>query len=389
MPIILFDTSTRAKLFPLTLTRAVADLHCGIFSIKEWWEKVSRQKVYVFTAEYLQPIYEPIPEGEYLFIDATVSPGEALFNKINSLQINESLADAEGLVAGKKYIEQLPVFEQALSSLFTQQESIDNVERYDSPCKLFQWNDKKIREQFRLKTKNRIPQPVPETVQVINAANVFIEEGAQLDYCILNASTGPIYIGKNAIVMEGSTVRGPFAMCEGAVLKLGSKVYGGTTLGPYSVGGGEIKNSILMGNSNKAHDGYLGDSVIGEWCNIGAGTSNSNIKNTASEVMVWDYYSHSYLNVGIKCGLVMGDYSRTAINTSINTGAIIGVCCNVFGEGLTPKVIPDFTWGTKGLTRYEFDKAVKDIVNWKGLKNKKLDESKLNVLKHIFEHYND
>lgn len=161
------------------------------------------------------------------------------------------------------------------------------------------------------------------------------------------------------------------------------------TTGPYCVGGGEIKNSILMGYSNKAHDGYLGDSVIGEWCNIGAGTSNSNIKNTASEVKVLDYYTNSYITSGTKCGLVMGDYSRTAINTSINTGTTIGVCCNVFGEGLTPKIIPDFTWGTKGLMRYDFDKAIKDIGNWKSMKNKNLDESKLKVLRHIFEHNND
>ena len=389
MPIILFDTSSRAKLFPLSLTRAIADLRVGILSIKEWWECSLKQKAFVYTDQYLQDIYEPILPGEYLLIDACILPSQEILNRILKLQLNESLSDSDGLVAGKIKVDQLPSFRVHLNSLFPKTTSIEKVDRFESAFSLFQRNDKTLRQHYSLITEGRISQPIPETVQVINPENIFIEEGAQLNFCTLNASNGPVYIGKNAIIMEGSTIRGPFAMCEGAVVKMGSKIYGSSTLGPYCVGGGEIKNSILMGYSNKAHDGYLGDSVIGEWCNIGAGTSNSNIKNTASEVKVLDYYTNSYITSGTKCGLVMGDYSRTAINTSINTGTTIGVCCNVFGEGLTPKIIPDFSWGTKGLMRYDFDKAIKDIGNWKSMKNKNLDESKLKVLRHIFEHNND
>ncbi len=389
MTIVLFDTSTRARLFPLTLTRAVAGLHCGILSVYDWWEQCSHLPVAVYTAPYLQELYNPLPVGDLLLIDASVLPTTAFLQRVLLLGEGEAILDSEGLVAGRIKLQVMPVFGTSLPGLFTQTQGTFAVERFTSPCDLFKRNNQVLRDHFQLITKRRFSQHIPETVQVINPLQVFIEEGARLHFCILNAADGPIYIGKDAEIMEGSTIRGPFAMCEGAALKMGSKIYGGTTLGPYAVAGGEVKNSILMGYSNKAHDGYLGDSVIGEWCNLGAGTNNSNVKNTATEVKVWDYFTHRYINSGIKCGLIMGDYSRTAINTAVNTGTVIGVCCNVFGEGLTPKVIPDFTWGTKGLTRYEFDKAVRDIVNWKRMKNKDLGETKLKVLKHIFEHYNE
>ena len=184
--------------------------------------------------------------------------------------------------------------------------------------------------------------------------------------------------------MEGSLIRGPFALGEGAVVKMGAKIYGATTIGPFSMAGGEIKNSVFFGYSNKAHDGYLGDSVIGEWCNLGAGTSNSNIKNTASEVNVWHYPAKEYIRAGLKCGLLMGDYSRSAINTSFNTGTVVGICANIFGEGIPPKFIPSFTWGNKGLSLYEFEKALADITNWKKLKNQVLTEQEKVKLKHIF-----
>jgi NDP-sugar pyrophosphorylase family protein len=185
--------------------------------------------------------------------------------------------------------------------------------------------------------------------------------------------------------MEGCQVRGPFALCEGAVLKMGTKVYGATTIGPHSVIGGEVKNSIFFGNSNKAHEGYIGDSVIGEWCNLGAGTSNSNVKNTAGEVKTWNYSHNDYITAGTKCGVIMGDHSKTAINTSINTGTVIGVCCNVFGEGLTPNVLQNFSWGLKDTKLYDIDKALSDITSWKKMKNKTLSEPEAKMLKHIFE----
>ncbi|MDB5191212.1 MAG: glucose-phosphate thymidylyltransferase [Segetibacter sp.] len=386
MKILLFDTPLRKRLFPLTLTRAVAELRFGILTIKEWWQLKTGMEVFIFTDTYLQALYEQLTEGDYLIVDACILANPNVYEKIIGLKEGEAFADKEGIVAGRINIESFPTFQDGFNSLF-QNPSPIHVNRVDFPCEIFHLNQEAIRINFELVTEGRSSQPLSATNQVINPEDVFIEEGASVECSILNASTGPIYIGKDATIMEGCMVRGPFALCEGAVLKMGTKVYSGTTLGPYCVGGGEIKNSVMMGYSNKAHEGYLGDSIIGEWCNLGAGTSNSNVKNTGGKIKVWNYYKHEYVPSGTKCGLIMGDYSRTAINSSINTGTLIGICCNVFGEGLTPKFIPDFTWGTKGLTKYEFDKAVQDILNWKRMKNKTLDERKLKVLKHIFDNY--
>ncbi|MGI8638144.1 MAG: glucose-1-phosphate thymidylyltransferase, partial [Segetibacter sp.] len=281
-------------------------------------------------------------------------------------------------------IEGLPSQEH-IFSLLGKASSRAIVKRLSFPFEMFRWNKELIEFDFPLLIKGRISSKTNDFVHIREASQVFIEDGASIDHSILNASTGPIYIGKNAVIMEGCTIRGPFAMGEGAVLKMGTRIYGATTIGPYCMGGGEIKNSILTGYSNKAHDGYLGDSIIGEWCNLGAGTSNSNLKNTGGDVHLWNYAVKNYLPAGNKCGVIMGDYSRTAINSSINTGSVIGVCSNVFGASLLPNFIPDFTWGSSPDNRYKFDSAIKDIDNWKKMKNKKISAGETQVLKHIFE----
>jgi UDP-N-acetylglucosamine diphosphorylase/glucosamine-1-phosphate N-acetyltransferase len=335
-------------LFPFSQTRSVADIRIGILTIRQKWEKLLQQPVTV------------LKNGEEPPADAIVFAA----NILPTAQFVQSIFTSAGE----------PAYEPDYSQV--------KIVQY--PWHIFQWNDWALREDFQLMTRNRHSVPIPETVQVINSNQIFVEPGAVLQHCMLNASTGPIYIGPNAEIMEGSFIRGPFSLGEGAVVKMGAKIYGATTIGPYCAAGGEIKNSILFGYSNKAHDGYLGDSVIGEWCNLGAGTSNSNLKNTASEVNVWHYPSREYMRAGIKCGLLMGDYSRSAINTSFNTGTVVGICANIFGEGIPPKFIPSFTWGNKGLSLYEFEKAVKDIGNWKKLKNQTLTEEEITQLKHIF-----
>lgn len=254
------------------------------------------------------------------------------------------------------------------------------------PWDIFLQNEKQIREDFKAVTAGRISAPIPPTVQAVHPDNIFIEPGARVSYCIINAENGPVYIGKNAEIMEGALIRGPFALCEGSVVKMGAKIYGATTIGPHCIVGGEIKNSVIFGYSNKAHDGYLGDSVIGEWCNLGAGTSNSNLKNTAAEIKIWSDAEKDFINAGIsKCGLLMGDYSRAAINTSFNTGTMVGICANVFGEGLTPKFIPSFNWGANTQEKYDFDRAVKDISNWKKLKGHDVTEKEKTQLRLIFD----
>lgn len=244
------------------------------------------------------------------------------------------------------------------------------------------FNDWSIRQDFALIAKENIPSQISPTNKITNASQIFIEEGATVEHCFLNAVEGPIYIGKNALVMEGSMLRGPIAICEGAVVKMGTKIYSGTTIGPYCTAGGEIKNSILSAYSNKAHDGYLGDSVIGEWCNLGAGTSNSNIKNTVGNIKL--QLNKITIDAGTKFGLLMGDFSRTAINTSFNTGTVVGVCCNIFAGGLTPKFIPSFSWGCTDAILYELPKAFTDIDNWKKLKGQSLTATEKKILEAIY-----
>jgi len=385
MAIILFDNHYRRGLYPFTLTRAVADLRFGIFSMKERWERISGQPVFVVTEPYLQALYPVMAPGVHTWVDASVIGDAELYNRILSLEKGSCIADEYGLIAGST--EQfLEIAADSLLHNFTQVHYHTLVQRVTHPWQLMQWNDAQIRFDFALITHNRTSQPIPASVQTVQPDQVFIEEGARLSICILNAATGPIYIGKNAEIMEGSVVRGPFVLGENAVLKMNSRVYGATTLGPFCMGGGEIKNTVMMGYSNKAHDGYLGDSVIGEWCNFGAGSTNSNIKNTAGEVKVWDMGAEKYVGVGQKCGVIMGDYSRVAINSSINTGSMIGVSCNVFGAGLLPTIIPNFAWGVNG-TRYELPKAFAAIDNWKRLKGANLSHSEIAVLQYIFDHY--
>jgi UDP-N-acetylglucosamine diphosphorylase / glucose-1-phosphate thymidylyltransferase / UDP-N-acetylgalactosamine diphosphorylase / glucosamine-1-phosphate N-acetyltransferase / galactosamine-1-phosphate N-acetyltransferase len=246
-------------------------------------------------------------------------------------------------------------------------------------------NDQLIRSDFEAIYRTRTSAPVPKEVMVRNPTDIFIEPGASIYGCWLNAEEGPIYIGKNVLIMDGVSIRGPVAIAEGTVVKMGTRIYGGTTIGRFCTIGGEIKNSIIQDFSNKAHDGYLGDSVIGRWCNLGAGTSNSNLKNTAGDVEVWSQADEKFNIAGKKAGLYMGDYSRSAINTSFNTGTTIGVSCNVFGPGLTPAFIGDFTWGYSPATKFEFNKAIEIINNWKKLKNKTIEEQEIQILKHIFE----
>ncbi len=387
MNIILFDNEKRQSLFPLTFTCAIADLRTGILTIKERWETLSSRNFFIHTEEYLQPLYKPVPAGKNLWVDASVMADKALVNEILALDEGIAFDDELGFIAG--VLETDPAeFDpgKALAS-FNIKHHLKNVRRLKYPWEIFQWNDQYIKEDFELLTYHQKSQPHPSSNHYINETDIFIEEGAEINFSSLNASGGPIYIGKNALVMEGSLIRGPFALCEGSVIKMGAKVYGATTVGPYCTAAGEIKNSVMQAYSNKGHDGYLGDAVIGKWCNLGAGTSNSNVKNNGTDVEMWSYDANDYIPVGSKGGLIMGDYSRTAINTSLNTGTVMGVCCNIFDAGLLPKYISNFTWGGKDFNPYEFEKALRDIANWKKMKHQTLNDEEKAILKHIFESF--
>lgn len=385
MAIVLFDNTQRTKLFPLTATKAVADLRIGILKIKEYWQLVSSEKVLVHTANYLQCLYEAIPQEQYLWIDASIVPNEQLVHQILTLENGAALVDDVGLIAANIVIDATNFSVEKIVQTIQKTVDTDFVKRIEWPNDVFQLNDVFIRLHFDLLTRGRTSQQISTTNQFIQPQNIFIEEGAVVEYALLNASTGPIYIGENALVMEGTSIRGSLALLDKAVIKMGAKIYGATTIGVQSVAGGEIKNAIISDYSNKAHDGYLGDSVLGEWCNLGAGTSNSNIKNTAGDIKLWNYFTNNYTAAGQKCGFVMGDYSRAAINSAINTGSSIGVSCNVFGEGLLPTLFNHFSWGSKHLSKYEFEKAIADINNWKKLKDKTISAEEISVLKYIFD----
>ena len=346
MKIIFDDSAVKESLWPLTATRNAADIRVGILTIKEKWEML-------LTGRHRRS--DRVMANEMITINAAIVPSKQTIFSITD--------DGSIEIANEK-------------------ESCKSIQY---PWDIFQINDWALRKDFELITERKTSQPISSTNQLISPENIFIEEGAFVECSVINASAGPVYIGKNATIMEGCFIRGPFALCEGATLKMGAKIYGATTIGPYCIAGGEIKNSILFGYSNKAHDGYLGDSVIGEWCNLGAGTTNSNVKNTAGEVKMWNEAAKEFTGVGIKAGLIMGDYSRAAINTSFNTGTVVGVCCNIFANGFPLQLVNNFTWGNE---KYDFEKAIKDIDNWKKLKGKSITEEEKEILKQLYNQSN-
>lgn len=353
-------------LYPFTLTRRIEDIRIGIFTIKEKWTKAL--KATIVSESNLNK------SSHTLIVSANIIPGKKMIAMAKQLIPGEQLCDGKGNVL-VHYISSKPQTSRQII--------VDDFFRIEYPWHIFQYNAKAIQWDFELAKKGRKSVETFSTIKISNKKNVFIEKGAVVKHTIINADEGPVFIEKEALVMEGCLLRGPIYIGKGAVLKMGTKVYGATTIGPGCTVGGEIKNSVLFAFSNKAHDGYLGDSVIGEWCNLGGGTSNSNIKNTGGDITV--HLQHASFSVGKKCGVLMGDYSRTAINTSINTGTVIGVSANIFGQGLTPKHIPSFSWGFNDSIKYKLDKALKDIQQWKSFKKAALTDSEKEIIAKIYK----
>ncbi|MGF6928478.1 UDP-N-acetylglucosamine diphosphorylase/glucosamine-1-phosphate N-acetyltransferase [Chitinophaga sp. W2I13] len=381
---ILFDTPVRELLYPFTHTRPIAACRVGILTIQEKWEHWLGTGTSHFTVPHLQdkfPLLYKDNQTVNILLSGHILPDAGLVAAILELQPEEELYKDNQLLA--------KVVQGDGASLLApgaRKNYPGEVLGIYKPWDIFALNDKAIRADYQLLTAGRKSVILSHTNQQINHTDIFVEPGAKVEYSILNAATGPIYIGKDAEVMEGCMIRGPFAMGEGAVLKMGSKIYGATTLGPYCTGGGEIKNSVMFGYSNKGHDGYLGDAVIGEWCNLGANTSGSNLKNNVSEVKVWMEAQGEAVSAGIKCGLLMGDYSRCGINTMLNTGTVIGVSCNVFGGHFPPKFVGSYSWGDQGA--YRLAEALKDAGNWMALKGKELTEKDKQVLEALYAQIN-
>jgi UDP-N-acetylglucosamine diphosphorylase/glucosamine-1-phosphate N-acetyltransferase len=381
---ILFDTPARELLYPFTHTRPVAACRIGILTIGEKWEYWLNAGISHLTVPHLQRKYplKKIEAVPAVFIDGSILPDEALVRAIHELEPGQGLYKDNELVANVAPGNELD------AEPVERKEYLGTVSRIRMPWDFFLLNDQAIRSDFELLTKGRVSAPISDTNKVTAPERIFLEEGAVVEHSILNASTGPIYVGRNADIMEGCLIRGALALGEKAVLKMGSKVYGATTLGPGSVGGGEIKNVVMFGHSNKGHDGYLGDAVIGEWCNLGANTTCSNLKNNASTVKVWMEAYKRTEPAGLKCGLLMGDYSRCGIGSMLNTGTVIGVSCNIFGGSLPPKFIPSFSWGgAAGLETYRLEQALRDAGMWMQFKGQQMEETDRHVLERLFSQF--
>lgn len=383
MNYILFDGEVRNALLPFTYTKPVADLRIGILTIREKWEKYLGLTTTTITEEYLMEKYPMVEMDENILINASFCPTKELVEKVMGLKENEAIFQGESVIAFHTKDTQ----EEVNFDTYTQIEFEEDLLQVHHTWDIFSKNAIAIQQDFELLTEGRKSQPIPETVQCLNRDQIFIEEGATLNFAILNADNGPIYIGKNAEVMEGSVVRGPFAMCENSVLKLSAKIYGATTLGPYCKVGGEVNNSVLMGYSSKAHDGFLGNSVLGEWCNLGADTNNSNLKNNYAEVKLWNYEAGRFSPTGLQfCGLMMGDHSKCGINTMFNTGTVVGVSANIYGSGFPRNFVPSFSWGgAAGFITYRLNKVFEVAEVVMSRRKLKLEDVDKKILEAVFE----
>ncbi len=380
MQLVLFENKNVQHLYPLVTLQAVADIRMGIFSTRERWENIIGEKVWIQTRDYLSPMYEAIPTGDYIWVDASVLPDDDLYKKICNLEIGEAFSHENRLITGRPLQKTNVLDISNYEHQFKNIKAIENARKINFPWEPLFENETAIRFDFDHFTKNKKSLPTEnfKGCQFISPENIFISENAHIDCSFIDAREGPVFIGKNTTIMAGSFLRGPVAIGENSVVKMGAKIYGASSFGPGCTIGGEVKNSIFQGFSNKAHDGYLGDSIIGKWCNFGAGTSVSNVKNTGNDIFVFGK------NAGKKLGIIMGDYCRTAINTSINTGTITGICSNIFGAGISPNIIPDFYWGFHPGKRYLLENALVHISNWKGFKHEILTDAEKNILKYIF-----
>lgn len=383
MNYILFDGNVRNSLLPFTYTRPVADIRVGILTIREKWEKALGLTTTTITEEYLEAKYPMVEMEENVLINASFLPSKALVKKVKKLSKNQAIFKGEEVIAFFTSENQ----EEVDFDSYEQIDFEDEILQVKNTWDIFSLNDKAIQSDFDFLTEGKTSQAIPEGVQVINKENIFIEEGATILLSSLNASNGPIYIGKDALIMEGCAVRGPFAMCEYSVLKMGAKIYGATTLGPYCKVGGEVNNSVLFGYSSKGHEGFLGNSVLGEWCNIGADSNTSNLKNNYAEVKLWNYETGRFAKTGLQfCGLMMADHAKCGINTMFNTGTVVGVSANIFGSGYPRNFVPSYSWGgASGFTTYQLRKVfeVADVVmKRRGLELSELDK---NILEHVFE----
>ena len=388
MKFILFDpVRTRQDLLPLTYTRTIADCRVGIMTIREKWEQHLSGKTLSLSEPYLEAKFPFNHEaGTHLYINGAIIPDAALIAQIRSLKEEQTLTDGTNVIAYHSSKPQLNY--ENIEAIALSGEKVTYTSQYKRlsfPYDIFKINGAEIKADFEILTKGKTSQPLSKTNTLIaDASQIFIEEGASIECSTLNVKGGPIYIGRDAEIMEGCHIRGPFALGEHAGLKMAAKVYGDTTVGPYCRVGGEVSNVVFFGYSNKGHDGFLGNSVVGEWCNLGADTNTSNLKNNYGNVDVWNYREEKYIPSGLQFhGLIMADHSKSSINSMFNTGTVVGVAANIFGTGFPDKFIASFTWG--GRETFRFDKALEVAVRMMERRDVKLTQADIDILKFVFE----
>ena len=387
MNYILFDSFRRKALLPFAFTRPVADIRVGILTIREKWETYLGTKTSTLTEDYLSPRFPLKKEKDNVLINGSVLPTPELVHQIMNLREGETLSKDDYVVAMRLDREDVEMTgEHSLEEDIQTELSFLEI---NNTWDIFRLNAQAINDDFAFLTKGRISQPISSTNFIIGDPDlIFLEKGAKVEYAFLNTTEGPIYIGKDAEVMEGAKIRGPFALGDHSVVKMDAKIYTGTTVGPWCKVGGEINNSVFFGYSNKAHDGFMGQSVIGEWCNLGADTNTSNLKNTYDAVKLWSYAEKSFVNTGLQfCGLIMGDHSKCGINTMFNTGTVVGVSCNIFGGGYQKNFIPSFSWGDSatGFRPFILRKAFAAANAMMKRRGKKLDDIDKAIFTHIFD----
>ncbi len=381
MTLIFFDDNARETLLPLTFTRPVADLRIGILKISEKWQKYLKIENFGFkTEEYLQEKFPFKASEKYLFINGSVCPGAELLEAIDKLRVGEVLVQDSTVIAYKAGDAEIQI-DNLQKVAFTH-----DILKVEFPEHIFQYSDVEIRKDFKLITHGRTSNSLSSTNRVLGE-NIFVEDGAEAECSVFNTLKGPIYLGNNSQVWENSAIRGSFALCDDALVKMGAKIYGATTIGPGCKVGGEIGNSVLQANSSKGHEGFLGNSVLGEWCNIGADSNNSNLKNNYAEVKLWDYTKQHFRKTGLQfCGLIMADHAKCGINTMFNTGTVVGVGANVFGSGYPRNYIPDFAWGgAHGFEVYALNKMFETSERVFERRNQMLNETEKNILHKVFE----
>lgn len=387
MNYILYDTELWEELLPISFTRPIAEIRIGILKISEKWQKYLNATISYATKEHLQKKF-PITMGiDNIIINSALLPNTQILQIIQSLKLGQTLYNQNTFIAGRLNENDTALFisgEQQFQRISTDYQPL----LLNHFCKIFSLNDEELNNDFKLITHQRISYPLSSSNKLIGPSELlFIEEGAKVEASVINTTSGPVYIGKDAEIMEGCLIRGPFALCEHSTLKMGAKIYGATTIGPYSKVGGEVNNSVVLGYSNKAHDGFLGNSVIGEWCNLGADTNNSNLKNNYAIVKMWNYPKQQFLSTDLQfAGLIMADHSKCGINTMFNTGTVVGVAANLFGDGFHRTFVPSFSWGgPQGYTHYKFEKAIETAKRVFQRRNIAFNQIEQDILAWIYE----